>query len=526
MQQESAKLGRYRLVQRLAAGGMAEVYLARMQSDGGLEKTVVVKTILPELTGNEQLRVMMLDEARIGFALRHQNIAQVLDVGRQGDTIYVAIEYIDGLDLARMLRACDRADLEIDPMLVAYIGVEVLRALDYAHRRRNDAGEELHIVHRDVSPHNVLVSVEGEVKLTDFGIARARDRLSRTTTAGTKGKLAYMPPEQARGEEIDHRADLFGVGATLYELLCGSPPFEGRSELEVLRALERGEIRPLAERKPDLDPLLVGVVEAALQPDPQQRPASAAEMRRPLEELLRGHAVSADTLAELVRSAREAARQAADRDAAFHRALLGAGTDTGSIAGAGIAAGTPTAATLPAARAGAAGTAVVGPRASRLPWAVAAVAVIAAAAVAVVVAMRGGGEKAADNTAAVAAVAADAAVGDGDGNGDGNGVAIAAIDAGVPVVIEQPPKPPPRRAKAKPKPKRKETAAAGTISITSLPWARVTIDGKYVGNTPLQRKSLPAGEHEVRLSNPETGQSAKRTVKIVGGEHSTLRLKL
>jgi len=508
MQQESAKLGRYRLVERLAAGGMAEVYLARMQSDGGLEKTVVVKTILPEHSGNEEMRRMMMDEARIGFALRHQNIAQILDVGRQGDTLYVAIEHIDGMDLARLQRACERAEIDIDPLLVAYIGVEVLRALDYAHRRRNDAGQELHIIHRDISPHNVLLSIEGEVKLTDFGIARVRDRLSRTTTGGTKGKLAYMAPEQAQGGEIDVRADLFGVAATLYELLCGVPPFDGASDLEMLRAVERGTVRPLSERLPDLDPLLAGIVDSALRSDPNDRPSSAAQMRRPLEELLRGHAVSAEPLAELVRAACAAARELATQDAAFQRAILGAGTDTSSAALA-TASGTPTESTIAASPP----ADVVGktPRRSWLPFALGAA--VAVAAIAAVLATRGTDEArdSAEPSTATASAAAPP------------------LDAATPLAAPPETERAPAEATEPKQPRKRhkpKAAATGTLTITSLPWTRVTIDGQYEGDTPLKNKRLRVGKHRVELSNPETGQRATRTISIKKGENTTLRLKL
>jgi serine/threonine-protein kinase len=521
MQQESAKLGRYRLVERLAAGGMAEVYLARMQSDGGLEKTVVVKTILPELTANEDMRKMMLDEARIGFALRHQNIAQVLDVGREGDTLYVAIEHIDGMDLARLQRACESQAIEIDPMLAVYVGVEVLRALDYAHRRRNEAGEELQIVHRDISPHNVLLSVEGEVKLTDFGIARATDRLSRTNTGGTKGKLAYMAPEQARGKLVDQRADLFGVAATLYELLCGVPPYEGRSDLELLRAVERGEIRPLRDRRPDLDALLAGVIDRGLSVEPDDRPGSAAEMRRPLEELLLGHAVAAEQLAALVGRAREGERARASQDAAFQRAILGAGTGTGAASSAGMAAGTPTMPTL-AARSGtmrASEDMPVGGARGRFGWIAGGLVAVAAVVVVVVLAVGGGhGESAAPTVAPSTSTSTSTST------------SKDAAPVAVPAKPEADAAPATTTATAtrgkKKKRKRKKVVGTGTVTITSLPWARVAIDGRYVGDTPLKRKKLPVGKHKVRLANPETGQSATRTVEIEAGEHSTLRLKL
>ena len=498
MQQESARLGRYRLVERIAAGGMAEVYLARMVSDGGLEKTVVIKTILPELTGSEQVRTMMLDEARIGFSLRHQNIAQVLDVGREGDTLYVAIEHIDGLDLARLQRVCDQCAIELDPMLVVYIGVEMLRALDYAHRRRGEDGEELGIVHRDISPHNVLLSIEGEVKLTDFGIARARDRLSKTTTGATKGKLAYMAPEQAAGKEIDVRADLFGVAATLYEALCGSPPFHGTNDLEVLKAVQAGTVTPLTVRCPLLDPLLAGVIDSALANEPNDRPANATEMRRPLEEVLRGQSASADELSDLVRRAQAEQRALRQQNSAFERAVLGIGA-TGTATG--VAGGTPTdpsTRALPVRPAAAKST-------STWPVWLAALVAIAAAAALTFALTRGD---------------------------DDAGESPAPPPQPVAVADPQPQPEPEPDPEAQPDPdpplkrRPKRPARTGTVNNTSLPWARVTIDGKYIGNTPLKNHSLPVGTHKVKLHNPETGQTESRTVDVRTGKNSSLRVKL
>ena len=521
MQWESATLGRYRLVERLAAGGMAEVYLARMQSDGGLEKTVVVKTILPELTGSEDVRNMMLDEARIGFALRHQNIAQVLDVGREGDTLYVAIEHIDGLDMARFHRECQRAEIDIDPMVVAWIGVEVLRALDYAHRRKNEAGAPMNIVHRDITPHNVLLSVEGEVKLTDFGIARARDRLVKTTTGSTKGKLAYMAPEQGAGAALDQRADLFGVAASLYEMLCGAPPFDGASAIEILGKLKAGVVQPLAERCPDLDPLLAGIIDQALSKDPAARPATAAAMRRPLEELLRGHAVSGDNLSALVQQACAAESSHAGHDQAFRRAILGVtGSETGTGSN-GFATGTHAGTASPSPSA-VTGRVAKPTRSRKLGWPIAVILAMAAGAAGAILLTQNDTPNA--PIASAPATSTTTPSPPTTTSPTPTPTTTPTPDAGAPAAT--PPRAKRKTRRRKPKPKPADSKKTGTVTITSLPWARVTIDGKYVGNTPIRGKSLSVGRHNVVLENPSTGQRAKRRVDIVAGKQATLRIEL
>jgi len=551
MQPGSAMLGRYRLVERLAAGGMAEVYLARMAGDGGLEKTVVVKTILPQYTGDESLRKMMLDEARIGFELRHQNIAQVLDVGREQDTLFIAIEHIEGMDLARCQQFARRSGTGVDPLLVTYIAFQVLRALDYAHRRKTSDGQPLGIVHRDLSPHNILLSEEGEVKLTDFGIARARDRLAQTTAGGTKGKLAYMAPEQARGETVDLRADLFGLAATMYEALCGEPPFTGDSSIEVLDRARMGHVQPLAVRCPDLDPMLAGIVDRALSADREGRPESAAAMREPLEELLRGHASPEQALAELVKRMRRVGESQEKRNQRFAQAILGQGTDASSLA-----AGTPTSPTVeshalqppgvpppvgpqPSEPVQAAaqtvparpGTVVV--RRSRATF-IAAVLVALGAGVAFAVmklaasdtsdeAGRGLASASAADAAPTTAVAAPPA-----GNADAAPVRPLAVrpeDAGARALE---PKPPEARKPRKPRPDRspKPEVKYGSVTINSVPWARVIVDGTYRGNTPVKDLRLRAGRHELRLENPKLERVKKQTITVRAGEHDKLGFEL
>lgn len=559
MEAESARLGRYKLLERLAAGGMAEVYLARLTGDQGLEKTVVIKTILPQYTDDPALRKMMLDEARIGFELRHQNIAQVLDVGREGDTLFIAIEYIDGLDLSRAEKVSAHLGERIDPMLITHIGVEVLRALGYAHRRAGGDGEPLNIVHRDISPHNVLLSVEGEVKLTDFGIARARDRLVQTTTGGTKGKLAYMAPEQAHGRPVDHRTDLFGVAATLYEALCGEPPFTGDNNFQVLDRARAGVIVPLRDRCPDLDPLLVGIVDRGLSLDPNERPQSAGEMRGPLEDVLHGHRGREEALAALVRALKGEEQALAAHNKRFAAVLLGGGTETGSV---GVAAGTPTSPTLdsrpqvrdklrtprlsqmqPVAMPTAltpdrrAGTVTVHKSRATL-FAVLLLAAGAAAAFAFMT-MRSGdsGDRVAENDeaepAASPVAAPSIAIDAGAAAAPETPVVAAPVDAAP--VATAPPDARPGVTKRDAKPPKSNDARKnrdgdrdtdrdrevkyGSVSINSVPWAYISIGGDKLGKTPVKRHRLKAGTHKIIAKRPD-GTTQSKSVVVTADGHA------
>src|SRR5687768_16231380 len=213
--------GKYQLLDLLARGGMAEVYRAKSHGVEGFEKVLVIKRILPELGENPQFVEMFINEAKIAVTLSHANIVQVFDLGRADESYFIAMEYVAGYDLATVLARGHRLGRPIPQELAVYVVSELAKGLDYAHRRRDAQLRPLNIVHRDVSPQNVLISFESEVKLTDFGIAKAALAVSseENTEAGVlKGKYAYMSPEQARGEEVDSRTDMFALGVVLHEL--------------------------------------------------------------------------------------------------------------------------------------------------------------------------------------------------------------------------------------------------------------------------------------------------------------------
>ena len=229
---------------------MAEIFLAQSHGPEGFEKQVVIKRIRAALADDPSFVQMFIAEARVASKLNHANLVHIFDFDRHEDSYYLAMEYVRGKSLAEVHRRSRSAGRPIPPVLVAQIGLEVARGLGYAHRL-NVHGQPVGLVHRDVTPHNVLLSYEGAVKLTDFGIAKASNRAS---TAGMlKGKFAYMSPEQSRGEPVDARTDLFALGITLWELLTGGRLFDGDSDLAVLRAVQEREIVAPASLDPGVD---------------------------------------------------------------------------------------------------------------------------------------------------------------------------------------------------------------------------------------------------------------------------------
>jgi len=234
--------GRYTLIERLAVGGMAEVFRAKIVSSHGFEKILVVKRILPHLAADRTFVSMFIDEAKLTAQLTHPKIVQVLDFGEIAGQYFIALEYIDGCDALALLRACAQRRIRVPLHLGAYLVGEVLDALDYAHNARDMEGRPMHLVHRDISPSNVFISRRGDVKLGDFGIAHADERESKTQAGTLKGKYGYMSPEQVTGAALDGRADLFAVGIVLAETFMGRRLFTARNDLDVLLMVRDGRL--------------------------------------------------------------------------------------------------------------------------------------------------------------------------------------------------------------------------------------------------------------------------------------------
>ncbi|HET6279978.1 MAG TPA: serine/threonine-protein kinase [Polyangia bacterium] len=281
-----AKHGRYKIVRKVADGGMAEIFLATQIGREGFQKPVVLKRIHSTIYADPQFRNMFIDEAHISMSLSHSNIVQVLDLGLGAGRYFLVMELVDGWDLGRVLQRAAAAKMPLPREIGLYITSEVCRALSYAHGK-TQFGDPLGIVHRDVSPHNILISDQGEVKLTDFGIAKAMNKREHTGTGVVKGKVAFMSPEQAMGKVIDARSDLFSVGTVLYMLMVGVRPFDAASDLETLLRVQKADFRPPDMAKTDLEPELAAIITRAMQLDPADRYQTADDMLLDVERVMR-----------------------------------------------------------------------------------------------------------------------------------------------------------------------------------------------------------------------------------------------
>lgn len=275
--------GNYLLLDRINVGGMAEVFRAKSRGLAGVERLVAIKRILPHLARDPEFTTMFIDEARIAIHLRHSNIAQIYELDKVGDSLYIAMEYIHGRDLRALINRMRYLGRKIPLGLIAHIIIKVCEGLDYAHRKRDDIGmRDLHIVHRDVSPQNVILSSEGEVKIIDFGIAKATAKENHTRAGILKGKFGYMAPEQVIGHEIDHRADIFCTGILTYELLTRERLFAGSNELSTLRRIRQLEITPPTTLNTDVPRVFEDTVLRALSLRPEDRYSYASELEEDL----------------------------------------------------------------------------------------------------------------------------------------------------------------------------------------------------------------------------------------------------
>ncbi|HVU49934.1 MAG TPA: serine/threonine-protein kinase [Polyangia bacterium] len=275
-------LGRYQVIGRLATGGMAEVYLALSGELSGYRTLVVVKRILPHLASNQEFIRMFLDEARIAALLDHPNVVRIIEVGHDGDEYFLVMELVQGKPLSAITRKAAKDMNPLTPALSAYIVAQAANGLGYAHNLADAEGRPLGVVHRDVSPQNILVSFEGAVKVIDFGIVRALGRVSQTNPGGLKGKIEYMAPEQASSEDVDQRADVFALGIVLWEAVTGRHLFRRDTELATMRAIVDEPIPPPSDITP-VHPQLEQIIVRALQKRREDRFQTAQEMAMALE---------------------------------------------------------------------------------------------------------------------------------------------------------------------------------------------------------------------------------------------------
>ena len=273
---------RYSIIEQIDVGGMAEVWRGRAESLQGFQKQVAIKRVLPHLAANTQFLDMFLDEARVSLHLNHANIVQTFDVVQAKDSYFIVMEWIDGLNLRKILELLNRSQERLSIPETVYIAAEACKGLSHAHDLVDTDGKPLNIVHRDVSPPNILISKEGETKIVDFGLAKAASQLASTDPGVVKGKFSYISPEAAYGNPVDRRTDVFSMGTVLWEMITGTKLFKGDNDLETIKLVRRCEVPPINSVDRRVDEQLASIVMRALEKDPNQRFQSCEDMSQAL----------------------------------------------------------------------------------------------------------------------------------------------------------------------------------------------------------------------------------------------------
>jgi serine/threonine protein kinase len=467
-------IGRYRILRPLGEGGMGRLFLGEVAGASGFSRKVVVKVVKDELDAG--LKQALLDEARLAASLVHRNIVPVLDLEESGERRVVILEHVDGIDLRQLLERNKKLPW---PQAV-FIVSEVVAGLDYAHRKTDAAGRPLSIVHRDVSPANILLSWEGEVKLTDFGVAKFA-RSSDGSLGGLKGNLGYMAPEQARGEFVDGRADLFALGVVLYEALTGENPFRARTDLITLSRLREGHVPPLP---PELPTALAEVVARATAPDPRVRFASAAAMREALVHLPGQPADPARQLSALLADSRA---QPAIHAGALLDAVLGGGRPVTQMR----QLDTVEDLLPPPHQTDETRTHVWRRDSFRVAFALGGATVLFAL-LALFLFLKAQRVPPAEAARPL--------------------VAAAEKPSPAPAPVEDEP---PRAA---PAPERVR-ARRGSLSVNAVPWATIFLDGHSLGHTPRMNLPVEAGRHHLRLVT-QRGDTRNQTIEVASGKET------
>lgn len=275
--------GKYYLLDRISVGGMAEVFKAKAFGVEGFERLIAVKRILPSIAEDEEFITMFIDEAKIAVQLQHANIAQIFDLGKVGESYFIALEYVNGRDVRTIVDRVRKNKILVSIPMAAYVTMKVCEGLDYAHNKKDPVGRELNLVHRDVSPQNILISYDGEVKIIDFGIAKAAGKAGKTQAGILKGKFGYMSPEQVRGLPLDRRSDIFAVGICLWEMLTGERLFVGESDFSTLEKVRNVEITPPSAYNKDMPAELERIVLKTLSKEVEDRYQSAMDLHDDLQ---------------------------------------------------------------------------------------------------------------------------------------------------------------------------------------------------------------------------------------------------
>lgn len=491
-----AAFGRYQLGKRLAIGGMGEVYLATQSGPLGFEKPMALKLLLPHLGQDAQGIEPFLEEGRLVARMNHPNVVQVLDMGQEGGRYFLAMELVEGVSLWRLITRLRERGERASSELLAYVARSLCDALEYAHGLADAAGRPLELVHRDVSPQNVLVSINGEVKLSDFGIAKVRSSLRATLPGVVKGKLEYVAPEALAGEAVDRRADLFGAAVTVYTLATLDSPFHRSSPSATLQAVEREEAPPLSTVRDDLSLEWSAALSRAMSKSPADRFPTARALRDALPKAGDG---AKEALGELVR------RVCADDLA-----------DLGQKASEVVSARTATLNERPTEPVSAPAAAPRTRRTKRALWGVGVGALGLALAVAAL-------WPTVTPSTSLPPQAPSEAPESSASSASGVPVAPRAADPEAAPI----PTPTAKAVAVEEAPRRAEKPAAhGSLDVDATPWAVVYINGKRVGETPLAGYPVLAGKVKVVLHNPETQRRVTRSFQVAPGGRVSVRENL
>ncbi len=529
--------GKYFLLERIATGGMAEIYKAKYRAEGGFEKTLVIKKILPHLAQDDEFVTMFRDEAALTVRLNHTNIVQVFDFGRTGEDYFLAMEYVQGQNLRAVMRRCQELGAPVPIPFALYGTTEVAKGLAYAHSRRDETDTAMQIVHRDITPSNILVSYEGEFKIADFGIAKAAARATGTQAGMIKGKASYLSPEQVLGKQaVDGRADIFALGAVLWEAVVGKKLFTGDSDFEIMNKITSEPIPKPSSRNAAIPPEIDTVVMKCLERDRDKRYSNASALQKDLTVLqtkFAGNITTVDIsnfLRRLFKKEMEAEKEASKSFARAplpnEAALIKAANEGATLA-------------EPGTRGGIAAPARKGSSMATIAIVVALAAMAALAAVAV--SRFGKGPSPVETPlAAISPTPLPIAS------------AAASPEPTVSVVTQSSPAPTETAAivatphaarspvvRASPAATAKPTAAAmatpvdasgnatGVVKIDSDPWGEIFVDGKDTGRqTPAFDLKLSEGRHEIRLVNSVRKLEARVTVFVDAKNAQKIAVKL
>jgi len=296
---------RYRVIEKLESGGMAEVFRAESEGLQGFKKQVAIKRVLPHLSEKKKFISMFLDEARLSAHLTHSNCVQVFDIGVGDNAYFIVMEFVDGANLKSIVESLRKQGKEFPVSYAAFIALEICKGLSYAHELRDPSGQDLHIVHRDMSPPNVLITKYGEIKIVDFGLAKANSQLEKSEPGIIKGKFSYLSPEAAMGQEVDARTDIFAVGIILWELLTGQRLFMGETDFQTVKKVQQAQIPSASAINPQVPADLERILAKSLTREPDARYRTARELGQDLSKFMfkLGTPVSAFDIAQIVQSA-------------------------------------------------------------------------------------------------------------------------------------------------------------------------------------------------------------------------------